>query len=138
LLSFKDLWSNIVWSSANCPLPLSVELKLGSETKITYLDLHLVVEEEITQLEISMDNSMGVQVLNGITDLNDVALNLQLVKSSSSPQKFVQSLTLAEFKDDVDIVSILEEMLEAHNVGMMEGSVDLNLTHQLLLGSRFR
>ena len=85
-----------------------------------------------------MDNSMGVQILNCITDLNGVALNLQLVKSSSSPQKFVKSLALAEFEDDVYILSILEEMLEAHNVAMMEGSVDLNLTHQLLLGSRLR
>ena len=82
-----------------------------------------------------MNDSVGVQILNGITDLNDIALNLELMQSSSPPQKFIQGLTLTEFQNNIDVLSILEEMLEADNVGVMERSVDLDLTHQLLLGS---
>ena len=135
LLSLENFWCDIVWSTTNGSLSLSIELKLGCQTKITDLDLHLVIKEQITQLEISMNDSVGVQILNGITNLNNIALNLEFMQSSSPPQKFIQGLTLAEFQDNVDIFSILEEMLEPHNVRMMERSMDLDLTHQLLLRS---
>ena len=135
LLSLENFWCDVVWSTTNGSLSLSIELKLGCQTKITDLNLHLVIEEQITELKISMNDSVGVQILNGITDLNDIALNLELVQSSSPPQKFIQGLTLTEFQDNVDVLSILKEMLEADNVGVMERSVDLDLTHQLLLGS---
>jgi hypothetical protein len=60
---------------------LSIELKFGGKTKITYLDFHLVVEEEITEFEISVNDSMGMKILYGVADLDDIALDLQLVES---------------------------------------------------------
>lgn len=60
LLALKNLRSNIVGSTANGTLALSVELKLRSKTEISDLDLHLVVKEEVTELEISMNDAMAV------------------------------------------------------------------------------
>lgn len=90
LLSLENLWSNIIWSTTDGSLSLSVELKFGGQTEITYLDFHLVVEEEITEFEISVNDSVGMKILYGVADLDDIALDLQLVESSPSSQKFVK------------------------------------------------
>jgi hypothetical protein len=39
-----------------------------------------------------MNNSVAVQVLASSTDLIDIALNLKLVESLSSPQQFIERL----------------------------------------------
>ena len=84
LFAFKNFWCDVVGSSTDCSLPLSVELKLGSQTEVTNLDLHLVVEEQVAELEISVDDTVAVQVLDGCADLIDVALDLKFVQSLSS------------------------------------------------------
>ena len=90
LLTLEHLRSDIVGSTANGALPLTIELKLGGETKITDLDLHLVVEEEVAQLQISVDDAMTVEVLDSGADLVDIALDLELVQSLTSAQKLVK------------------------------------------------
>lgn len=50
LFALKNFWRDIIGSTANCPFTLSVELKLSGQTKITHLDLHLVVKEQVTEL----------------------------------------------------------------------------------------
>jgi len=79
LLAFKNLRRDIVRGAANCALALSVELKLGRQTKITYFDLHLVIEEQVTEFEITMDHTMRMQVLDCSTDLIYIALHFELV-----------------------------------------------------------
>ena len=86
LLSFQHLGCDVVGSSANSSLSFSVELKFGCQTEVTYFDFHLVVQEQITKLEISVDHPMGVEVLNGVADLDHIALDLQLGESLSPTQ----------------------------------------------------
>lgn len=57
------------------------------------------------------------------------------MESLPSSQKLVQRLILTKFKQDVDILSVLKEMLKPNDIVVMETSVDLDLRHQLLLGS---
>lgn len=120
LFAFKNLGCDIIWGTTNRPFSLSVKFELGCETKISNFDFHLVVEEKISKLEISMDDSMRVKVFYGITNLNDIALDFQFVKSLSSPKEFVKRLTLTELKNNVYIFGILEEMLETNDVGMVK------------------
>ena len=58
LLSFENLRSDIVGSTTNGSFPLTIELELGGKTEITNLDLHLVVEEKVAELEISVNDPM--------------------------------------------------------------------------------
>ena len=135
LLALEHFWGDIVRSTADGTLALSIELELGGETKITDLNLHLVVKEEITEFEISMDDAMTMQVLDGSANLVDIALDFKLVQTLTSSQKLIKGLVLAEFKEDVDVLSILKEVLEAYDVVLMKGSVNFDLRHQLLLGT---
>ena len=135
LLAFEDLRGDIVGSSTNGSLTLSIELKFGGQTEITYFDLHLVVEEEISEFEISVDDSVTVQVFHSGADLVYVALDFELVKALTATQQFVEGLVLAQLEQDVHILSVLEEVLEADDVVLVKGAMDLDLGHQLLLGS---
>jgi translation initiation factor 2 beta subunit (eIF-2beta)/eIF-5 len=57
------------------------------------------------------------------------------VKALSAAQKFIQSLILTELQQYIDIFSVLEEMLEPHNVVLVQATMDLDLRHELLLGT---
>lgn len=46
--TFKDFWGNIVRRSTNSPLSIPVKLQFGRKPKIAYLDLHLIVQEQVT------------------------------------------------------------------------------------------
>jgi hypothetical protein len=67
--------------------------------------------------------------------LIEVALYFNFVKALSAAQKFIQSLILAELQQNVDIFCVFEEMLETHNVVLVQATVDLDLRHKLLLGA---
>ena len=60
LLAFEHLGSDIVRSTANSALALAIKLELGSEAEVTDFDLHLVVEEEVAEFEVTMDDSVRV------------------------------------------------------------------------------
>lgn len=96
LLSLKNFWCNIVWRTADCSLPLSIEFKLSSQTEISNLHFHFVIEEKITKLEISMDDSMTVEILYGCTKLVDIALDFQFMKTLPPSQKLIERLILTE------------------------------------------
>ena len=81
LLSLEHFRGNIVGRTADRALALTIELKLRCKTKVTNLNLHLVVKEEVTELEISMNDAMTVKVFNCSTDLIDVTLDFELVKA---------------------------------------------------------
>lgn len=136
LLALEDLGGDIVGSTTNGTLALTVEFKLGCETKITNLDLHLVVKEEVTKLEISMDDAMTVQVLHSSADLVDVALDLEFVQALTASEQLIQRLVLAQLKEDVHILSVFKEVLEADDVVLVERAMNLDFGHQLLFGSR--
>jgi hypothetical protein len=57
------------------------------------------------------------------------------VKALSAAQKFIQSLILTELQQYIDIFCVLEEVLEPHNVVLVQATMDLDLGHKLLLGA---
>ena len=120
LLTFKHLRSDVVGSTANSSLALAIELKLRCETEVTYLDLHLIVEEQVTELEITMDDAMRVEILQSINHLLSVAFDLQLVESLSALQQFIHALILAQLKQDIHIFTVFEEMKKLGHISMLD------------------
>jgi hypothetical protein len=45
---------------------------------------------------------------------------------------------MAELEENIDIFNVLEDMLELDDVLVFDGSVDLDLRHELLLGPALR
>lgn len=136
LLALEHLGRDVIWRTADGALALSIELQLGGETEISDLDLHLVVDEQVTELEISVNDAMRVHVLDSRANLVHIALDLELVQAFPAPQQLIQGLVGAQLKQNVDVLRVLEEVLKADDVVVMEGSVDLDLGHQLGLSTR--
>ena len=86
LLSLEHLRSDIVGRTADRALALTIELKLRRQTEVTDLNLHLVVKEEVTELEVSMNYTMTVKVFNRGTDLINVTLDFELVEALTTAQ----------------------------------------------------
>ena len=63
-LPVQDLRSYVIRRSANRFLLFSVVLQLSGQPKISYLQLHVVVEKKISQFEIPMQDPMVVQILD--------------------------------------------------------------------------
>jgi hypothetical protein len=78
-----------------------------------------------------------MQVLYRQANLVDVALHLQLVQALAATEQLVERLVLTQLQKDVDILSVLEEMLEADDMVLVEGAMDLDLGHKLLFGPGF-
>ena len=80
-----------------------------------------------------MDHAVGVQILESIDNLLRVALDLQFVQALSPLQKLVHALVLTQFKQDIHIFTVFEEMKELSHIGMLDRPVNFDFTHQLLL-----
>jgi hypothetical protein len=74
--------------------------------------LHFVGEEEIAEFEVSMDNSIGVHILNCYKQLDQVRLDLKFGEPFSSSELLIHGLVGAEFEQDVDVVIIFKVVLE--------------------------
>ena len=136
LLALEDFGSNIVGGSANSSLALSVKLQFCGKTEITNFDLHFIVKEEISEFEISVNDTMAVQVLDSSADLVDVALHFQLVETLTTSEELIEGLVLTQLKQNVDILGVFEEVFEADNVVVMQTAMNFDFTHELLLGTR--
>ena len=133
--AFEDLWCYVVRSSANRALLLTIEVELGCEAEVAQLNLHLVIDKKISELQVAMNYSVSVEILQSIDDLHRVRLYFQLMKALPSAQKFVEALILADLKQDIYVFAVLEEVLELDDVLVLDGPVNFNLTHQLLFGT---
>lgn len=134
--SFQDLGSDVVRRSANGPLFLSVKIELCGESEISQFDLHFFIDEKVAQFQVSVNDAMGVEILQCIDDLQCVALYLELVQSLAPLQELIETVVRAQFKQNVNIVDVFEEVNKLCYVGMLNRPVNLDLAHQLLFGSR--
>lgn len=83
-LALQNLWRDVVRCATNGALFLSVVVQLGSQAEIAKFDLHLVVKEQVTQLQVSVDDPVRMEVLESMDDLQSVALNFQFMESFAS------------------------------------------------------
>lgn len=60
--------------------------------KITYLDLHVVIEEDVAQLQVSVDDSVVVQVVDTLEQLSHVVAGLRLSDSLTPLVQLQQGL----------------------------------------------
>lgn len=81
LICINNLWGHTIRSPAKWSFYLTMELNLSCESEITNFDSHFFVEQNITELQISVNHVVLVHVLYSLANLMKVALNLYLMKS---------------------------------------------------------
>lgn len=136
LLLLENLRSDIVRRSTHRPPLLLLELQLSSQTEVASFYLHLLGEEQVAELEVSMNDPVLVHVLDGLQYLLTVALDLELREPLTPLNLLVECRVAAQFHHDVDILVVFKKVFELDNIGVVHGAMDFDLTLQLVLGTR--
>ena len=82
--SVEHFWCKIIWSSANCSFTLTLVENLRSKSKISNLESHSLCEEQVSQLQVSMNYLVLMNVLHRLHQLVNVKSSFNLVKPLST------------------------------------------------------
>lgn len=82
--SFQHFWSDIVWRTTNRSFLFTIEIELSGKTKVSQFDLHFVIQKQIAKFEITMNNSVRMEVLERRDDLEGVVFDLEFMKTLPS------------------------------------------------------
>jgi len=96
--AFQYFRCNLVGSAADGFLLLAVELQLGRQSEIGQLELHLVREEQIAQLQVTVYNLILLQVPKSTQHLQDLALHFYFSQSFPAADLFIDSLIYTQFE----------------------------------------
>lgn len=77
-LRLQDLRSDVVRRPAHRLFALVRLVELGRQAEIANFHVQIVIEEDVAQLQVSMDDTAVVQVFYGVDDLEQKVLNLWL------------------------------------------------------------
>ena len=77
-LRFQDLRSDVVRRPAHRLLALVRLAELRGQTEIAHFHVQIVIQEDVAQLQVSMDDTAVVQVFYSVDDLEQEILNLGL------------------------------------------------------------
>lgn len=69
--TWHDLRCQVVQCPTNTDFLLIIEFEFGGFSEITHFDLHVIVEKDVGQFEVSVDDLVLVHVLDGFDDLGD-------------------------------------------------------------------
>lgn len=132
-LLVQDFRSDVVRRAAKCLLTFAFELNACCQSKITDLDLQIIVKEKISKLQIAMDNVHVVQVFDAADDLVNVVATFVVSNGFSSLVQLHHRPALAQLQHDIHIERIIEEAMEADDVLMLQRLVNLDLLSHFLL-----
>lgn len=121
--------------------------RLPSRNRTAYtlprLRVGYILNDDVFRLEIAMDDSVAVDVRHCFEYIAQNANNLILVELFSLANHFEQVAARAILHDEVDIVQVVEDSVELHDIGMAQKHLDLDLPDEsnlqvLLLDNPFR
>lgn len=73
-LFVENLRCDIIWSAAECLLALAVEGQLCCEAKVADLDGHVGSEEKVCELQVAVNDVVGMQVFYSRYSLQQVSI----------------------------------------------------------------
>lgn len=122
MLALQDLWSNVVRCTADGSLLLSIMLQLGSKAEVSNLQSAFAIKEEVSQLQVAVNDTAPMQVLQSGDELIQVEhgflLRQPLVRSLA--HELVEGLVVTDLENDVDVLTILEVVIEVHYLLMVK------------------
>ena len=106
------------------------------EAEVAHLEVAVRVQQQVRRLEVAVDDLVGVHVVAGTDELDHEEAGFGLGEASSSTEHVREGAVVAELEGHVDVVFILEAVLEADNVRVLERLVDLDFCIKLRAGAR--
>jgi len=102
-------------------LLLSIVFKLRGKSKVTNLQVHCRVNEQVAKLQVSVDHTVAVQILNCHDEVvhEEQGLRLGQTTTRSATHILIQCLVRAHLQDNEHIIGILEVVVELDHVLMI-------------------
>ena len=91
----ENLRCDIIWCATDCVFFLSIEFQFRSKTEVPEFDFHFLIEEQVSQLEISVNYMMTMQVFQSDDNLLHVTLNFKFCESFPSLEELIQRVVSA-------------------------------------------
>ena len=132
----QHLGRDVVGRAADRLLALAGDLDERGEPEVADLDVHVLVEEDVAELEVAVDDLVRVHVLARADELHHEEARLGLGEAAPAAEHVHEGAIVAELEGHVDVVFVLETVLEADDVGVLERLVDLDFCIKLASSSR--
>ena len=91
-LVVQDLWRDVVWRATNRLLAFFGVFQQRCQAKVANLYLHVLVQEEVAQLQVAVNDRVVVHVLDPREDLHHVVARLGLQVGSAALDNVVHIL----------------------------------------------
>lgn len=131
-LLLQNLRSNIVGRTANSLLRIALVLNLSRQSKIANLSIHLVVNKNVTQLEIPMDDALLVYIDDRLHDLTNINPSFELSEPLPSLGEVLQGIVPTILQQYIDVLLILKGIDKLDNMLVLQRLMNLNLNQQLV------
>lgn len=102
-----------------------------SESKVANFDIHVRIQEEVAKFEITMDDLMRVHVVTSSNKLNHEESSLRFGEAAAAAKHIHERTAGAQLQRHINIGLIFKTFLEADDIWMLEGLVNLNFGVQL-------
>jgi hypothetical protein len=116
----EDLGGDIVWSATDCLFALAWAFDQCCEAKVADFDVHVSVEEEITELEVAVNDLVCVHVVTGADELNHKEAGLALCEATTTTEHVHKGTGCTELKSHVDVFLVFEAFLEGHDIRVLK------------------
>ena len=98
------------------------------EAEVTQLELIALVDQEVFGLDVSVDDLVGMHVLNGLDELVNDLFDVFRVQTVGGLFQNVEQGFLHEFKHEVDPVLTFESLFELYDVFVTQDSEHLDFS----------
>ena len=134
-LLFNLLGRHKVRRAANSASSLADELQFGSKAKIGNFDLKSRTKQNVTWLQISVQDLICLAVLESGNYLRSVNLNFEFVQPASLFYYVAQGFVWTKLKQHVNVFTVLKKVLELTNVEVLNLPMNGQFGHQFLFRS---
>lgn len=113
-------------------LPLARILDQRRKPKVSHLNIHVTVKEEIAELQVTVDHLVLVHVVTGTNQLDHEEARFGLGEFTSAAEHVHEGAGSTEAEGHIDVRIVFEALIKFDDVGVLKGAVNLDFGVKLL------
>mmetsp|Transcript_77172 Transcript_77172/g.206086 ORF Transcript_77172/g.206086 Transcript_77172/m.206086 type:complete len:273 (-) Transcript_77172:170-988(-) len=129
-LFLQNFRRQVLWSAAKRRAPAAA---LCRPTKIGDFDSPISTHQHILRLQVSVNHTLLLQMLQRLPNLTGVGHNHSLLEAASRLQYSDQSATSSILQHQIQLLLVLKPAMSLDNVAVLQSHMNLQLPDQLML-----
>ena len=128
-LASNHLRRCIAWATTSCFESVALRLVGIAQTEIDYLDVHVLIEEEVLWLEVTVTYLVLVKVFHTGQDLVEKATGFTILESPLLDDVVEELTTWCVLHDQEQLLRRFNNFIQLHDVRMSHYLENVNLSH---------